>query len=119
MPHRPQGKPKKARRKRTLKEAPDWKPDRFKAFWDYYYHHVRGENKQGAIRAWDRLQPDDDLIATMGRALQRQVASEEWQRGIGVPYASTWLNNARWQDIPKAESPPTAPEDDEEGIDGI
>ena len=37
----------------------------------------------------------------MARALKRQMASEEWQRGIGIPYASTWLNNRRWEDEDK------------------
>lgn len=107
---------KKPRRKSALKAAPDWKPERFNAFWDYYSHQARGENKQGAIRAWDKLRPDDDLIRLMGKALQQQIASDDWQRGIGIPYASTWLNNARWQDAPRQ---PPQELSDEEGIDGI
>ena len=87
------------RRKREAKEQPDWKPELFSGFWAYY---PRGENKQAAIRAWDKLQPSDELIDTMAQALQRQVASEGWQAGIGIPYASTWLNNRRWEDEDKA-----------------
>ena len=34
----------------------------------------------------------------IGKALRRQKASEEWQNGIGIPYASTYLNNQRWTD---------------------
>ena len=30
------------------------------------------------------------------------MKSEEWQRGIGIPYASTWLNNRRWEDEDKS-----------------
>lgn len=37
----------------------------------------------------------------MARALKRQMASDEWQRGIGIPYASTWLNGRRWTDEDK------------------
>lgn len=110
------GKQPQKRPRRKLKAEPDWKPERFKAFWEYYSHHARGENKQGAIRAWDRLQPNDELIRVMGMALQQQVASDDWQRGIGIPYASTWLNNARWQDAPRQ---PAQEDSDEEGIDGI
>lgn len=97
--------PKGGRRRKSTKgpkAAPDWKPERFAAFWDYYRTKGRGEDKQAAIRAWDRLQPSDQLIVTMGKALQQQVSGENWQRGIGIPYASTWLNNARWEDTPKA-----------------
>ena len=80
------------------KKAPDWKPERFAAFWAAY---PRGESKQAAIRAWDKLQPDEKLLVEMARGLQRALASESWQKGIGIPYASTWLNNRRWEDEDK------------------
>ena len=84
---------------------PKWKPERFAAFWKFY---PRGENKQRAVKAWDKLKPDDALIATMGRALAKQKASPDWQRGIGIPHASTWLNGRRWEDEQRKlpQSPP-------------
>ena len=86
---------------------PQWKPERFAAFWAYY---PRGENKQRAVKAWDKLKPDDALIATMGRALAKQKASPDWQRGIGIPHASTWLNGRRWEDEQrKLPQPPQQP----------
>lgn len=91
-------------RKHAPREAPDWKPERFAAFWTYYRRipgedgRTRNENKQAAMDAWDRLAPDDELIARIGRALQRQRATPEWQRGVGIPMAATYLNGARWQD---------------------
>lgn len=78
------------------------KPERFEAFWTYYRAHARGEDRQGAVRAWDKLRPDDDLIAVMGRALRAQVQSEDWQQGFGIPYAKAWLNGRRREDEPKA-----------------
>ena len=93
-------------RKRVCKPAPDWKPERFNAFWDVY---PRGEAKQAAIRAWDALRADDALLIVMGRALQRQLQREDWQRGIGIPYASTWLNQRRWEDLDKQHQPAQAP----------
>lgn len=78
-----------------MKKQPNHKPDRFQRFWEFY---PRSESKQAAIRAWDRLRPSDALIDEMAKALKRQMQTEEWQRGIGIPYASTWLNNARWTD---------------------
>ena len=97
------------RRKREPKETADWKPERFEAFWKFYRTNVRGEDRQGAIRAWDKLKPDDTLIARIGRALEKQVASESWQAGYGKPYAGTYLNNARWQDVEGLPAP-SAPE---------
>ena len=77
------------------KKAPDWKPERFARFWDYYPLH---KSKQAAIRAWDRLKPSDELLKVIGIALRRQkaaclMAGDEWKL-----HASTYLNQARWTD---------------------
>ena len=82
-------------RKRRSKTTPTWKPERFEGFWAYY---PRGENRMGAVRAWDKLKPDDALIETIGRALQLLKASQAWQDGVGIPYAATFLNGRRWED---------------------
>ena len=96
-----ESKPK--RKRRATKSAPDYRPDTFARFWAAY---PRGEDKQGAIAAWDELKPDDATLQAMSRALVRQKASEEWQRGIGIPYAVRWLRRRRWEDEIKAPAPP-------------
>lgn len=96
-PKAPQG----GRRRRSPKREPEWKPERFAKFWDFYRENVRGEDRLAAVRAWDKLRPDDDLIAKIGRALEVQIQSPSWQEGYGRPYASTYLNNERWTDIPQ------------------
>lgn len=110
-PIAPQGGRRKGSRKD--KSIPEWKPERFEAFWAFYRENVRGEDRQGAVRSWDKLKPDDDLIAVMGRTLKLQIASEDWQRGVGIPYAKTWLNNKRWMDKLK---PPASGGASDEGI---
>lgn len=95
------GEPPK-RKRRATKSAPDYRPDTFARFWAAY---PRGEDKQGAIAAWDELKPDDATLQAMSRALVRQRASEEWQRGIGIPYAVRWLRRRRWEDEIKAPAP--------------
>nr|DAF39365.1 MAG TPA: replisome organizer protein [Caudoviricetes sp.] len=85
------------RKKRIAKSAPDWKPERFEGFWKFYPRH---EGRQNAVRAWDKLQPDDALLARIGYALTAQKQSDEWRRGIGIPHASTYLNQQRWTDQP-------------------
>lgn len=93
------------------RSAPDWKPERFEAFWKFYRRipgedgKSRNENKQAAMDAWDRLRPDDALIATIGKALLRQLATPAWKRGIGIPMASTYLNKARWTDADDLPDP--------------
>lgn len=88
---------KKQRKQSEPKKAPDWKPNRFEDFWKAY---PCGQSKQAAIRAWDKLKPDETLLKIMARGLQRAMNSRKWQDGIGIPYASTWLNQRRWEDEP-------------------
>ena len=85
-------------RRSDWKETADHKPERFEKFWKFY---PRGEKRQAAIRAWDRLKPSDDMIDTMAKALMQQKKSEDWMNGIGIPHASTWINQRRWTDEPK------------------
>jgi hypothetical protein len=96
---------KKNSRKNEPKATADWESERFDGFWRCYPIH---KAKQDAIRAWDKLRPRPELIDTMAKALKVQMATEEWQRGIGVPYASTWINQRRWEDEVNAPVSKTA-----------
>lgn len=87
----------RVRKRKEPRAAPDWQPERFAGFWTFYPPKGR-KAKQAAIDAWDKLRPSDKLIATIGLALKMQKASDEWMRGIGIPYASTYLNQRRWED---------------------
>lgn len=100
--------PPKPPRGRAAKKAPDHLPDEFDRLWKAY---PRGEDKQGAIAEWDKLKPDDATIFAMKLALISQKRSEEWQRGIGIPYFVRWLRHRRWEDeklrnAPKTGGPP-------------
>ena len=53
----------------------------------------------GAVRAWDKLKPDDALIDTIGRALQVLKASPAWRDGVGIPYASKLLREGFMKDF--------------------
>ena len=102
-------KPKKKGRRADYKERPDFEPDIFDDFWKAY---PRGENKQAAIRAWDKLKPDAELRHAMALGLKRQLKSPDWQQGFGIPHASTWINGRRWEDdLNKAAS--AVPEQEE------
>lgn len=98
------------KRRNEPRDAPDWKPERWTGFWAYYPAERR-KDKQKAIRAWDRLKPDDALISTIARALKRLKASEDWQQGVGIPYPATFLNNRRWEDA-ETLTPTAASESD-------
>lgn len=102
-PKAPQGGQRPKKRKTEPKATADWKPERFEGFWKFY---PRGEGRQAAIRAWDKLQPDDKLIDHIAVCLKRQMMSEEWRQGIGIPHASTYLNQQRWTDEERQPVPP-------------
>lgn len=103
VPHEGDGESPKRTRRRSSKSVPDYEPELFERFWAAY---PRGEDRQGAVAEWDSLRPDHETMLAMSRALVRQKASEEWQRGIGIPYAVRWLRRRRWEDEIKAPAPP-------------
>lgn len=97
--------PPKGGRRRSVehRDAPDWKPEAFERLWKWY---PTGEtprpaprgNKQRAIRAWDKLHPDEELLRTIDEALAKQSQGDAWQRGVGVPHLSTYLNSYGWEE---------------------
>ena len=98
----PGGKRGKGRRK---KAACEWEPEIFERFWNAY---PRGEDKAAARYEWDEIHADRELMMTMSAALYRQKETEEWRRGIGIPYACRWLRDRRWEDEIKHFEEPEA-----------
>ena len=107
--------PKAPQGAEASKSTPKWKPERFEAFWRYYpaipdgNGHGRRPAKDRAARAWDRLRPDDQTLARMGLALRRQKESRQWREGVGIPYASTWLNRRAWEEELEDLEPSSGP----------
>lgn len=108
-PYSPPEGGKRERAKKEPKRAPEWMPDRFEKFWAAY---PNGKAKQKAIGAWDKLRADEETLNAMAAGLKHQLASEMWQRGIGIPYAATWLNQRRWEDEER-DCPRYAPAEEE------
>lgn len=69
----------------------------FVRFWAIYPNR---KAKAAAVKAWQRLNPSDDLSAEIFAALDWQARQVDWTRDGGrfVPHASTWLNGRRWED---------------------
>lgn len=81
---------------------------RFTRFWEQYPKKVA---KVDARKAFNRLNPDDELLGVMLSALERHKASDGWTKDGGrfIPYPSTWINQRRWEDeIDTAEKSPPA-----------
>lgn len=83
-----------SKKSRRTVSTPTWKPERFEKFWKAY---PNGAGRKAAVRAWDKLKPDDALLVVMARTLEKDMRSEQWGRGI-IPRASTWLNSEPWND---------------------
>jgi len=72
----------------------------FDLFWEHYPHKV---SKGQAVKAWDKISPDDDLEKKILLALsaQKKYRSEAKSTGEFVPpwkYPATWLNGQCWLD---------------------
>lgn len=98
-------KPPKGQRVKREKSACEYMPEMFERFWALY---PRGEDKAKARYEWDVLRPDHELMRKMSAALKRQMMTDEWRRGVGVPYACRWLSNRRWE---AADKLPPLPND--------
>ena len=71
-------------------------------FCRWYNVYPNKKARGAAERAWGKLAPDPDLVATLIAAVEVQAQSREWTRdgGAYIPHPATWLNNRRWEDEP-------------------
>lgn len=88
-------KENKKKDQKTKGASAEWEPEMFERFWSVY---PCKKDKASARREWDKLKPTRELMQDMSAALTRDKSSDEWQRGIGIPYACRWLSHRRWED---------------------
>ena len=83
--------------KRVSKETQNAHAEEFAAFWSAYPRHT---DKQAALRAFEKLKPDETMMQTMLAAIERQKQSAQWTKDGGqfIPHPATWLNGRRWED---------------------
>ena len=101
--------PKPPKGRRAYKEHSDYEPEIFDRFWTSY---PIGRDKQGAIREWDRLKPNRQLMQTMAAALVEQkktLSAEDPHDRYPFPYAIRWIRDRRWEDDLTKDTP-RAPE---------
>lgn len=78
--------------------------DLFNQFWAAYPKHIA---KQSAVKAFEKLKPDEKLLEAMLKAIARQKECKQWEKdgGAFIPYPATWLNQRRWEDeLPQVET---------------
>lgn len=61
------------------------------------------KSKEDARKAWLKLNPNDELIATMLKAIKNQAKEKEALNSVNAfcspwPNPATWLNGRRWED---------------------
>lgn len=69
----------------------------FDLFWSAY---PKRRSKGQAKKTWEKLNPDEQLVAKMVATIERAKKSVEWQKENGqfIPYPSSWLNAQGWED---------------------
>ena len=69
----------------------------FITFWDKY---PRKEGKQNALKAFEKINPNEELLGIMLNAIEKQKQSAQWNENGGqyIPHPATWLNGHRWED---------------------
>jgi len=69
----------------------------FDIFWGEF---PRKQSKSTARSAWKRLRPSKPTLSLIMKGLQEWKLSSQWAKDKGqvIPYASTWLNQRRWED---------------------
>lgn len=71
--------------------------DAFEAFWSAYPNKVK---KPNALKVWEKLKPEAELVARIMQGLARWKDSDQWTRDGGrfIPHPATWLNARQWED---------------------
>jgi len=67
----------------------------FEQFWAKYPRHI---GKMAARKRWERLNPSPETVERILAALEWQIQDPNWCEERYIPHASTYLNQARWED---------------------
>ena len=72
-------------------------PPGFEKFWETY---PKKKAKPDAMKAFRRVNPNEQQLAAMIAAIEKQKQTHDWQKDNGqfIPYPATWLNQHRWED---------------------
>jgi uncharacterized protein YdaU (DUF1376 family) len=75
----------------------------FDSFWQLYPRKV---SKADALKSWNKINPDKQLLGMISAGLTKYLASEAWacEAGKFIKHPATWLNHGCWNDDPKPAS---------------
>ena len=71
--------------------------DYFSQFWDFY---PRKAGKEAARKAWEKLQPNEELMTLIANNIKERIDKGEWRKDNKsyILHASSFLNQKRWED---------------------
>lgn len=81
-----------SKKKRSSKKVSNEKFERF------YQAYPKKVSKDYALKCFEKINPDDELLETMLKAIERQKMTRQWQDKQYIPNPSTWLNQGKWND---------------------
>lgn len=94
-----QSKSKSKSKKKSKEKEKEKEPeqDLFDRFWAVYPRKV---GKKDAVKAWNKLKPDETLTIQIIEGVERWKLSTQWTKDGGqyIPYPATFLNGERWKD---------------------
>ncbi len=69
----------------------------FEIFWKVY---PKRKSKGKAEKAFEKVNPDEQLLQIMLSAIEQAKKSDDWQKASGqyIPYPATWLSAKGWED---------------------
>ncbi len=72
----------------------------FENVWNLY---PRKADKLKAFKAWNKINPSEELTNKILNAIIHTKATEQWQKEGGrfIPHLANWLSNRRWEDEPE------------------
>jgi phage replication O-like protein O len=83
------------------------KADEMKARFERFYEaYPRKKSRMDAVRAFTKLNPDEDLLERILASLEHVKASGEWSDPKYIPYPASWLNGGGWLDEVQAAYSP-------------
>jgi len=70
------------------------------AFGQFWQAYPKRKNKGQALKAWAKIHPDEQLVATMIAKIRQATTSDDWTKENGryIPHPATWLNAIGWED---------------------
>ena len=88
---------KESIQKKTPKEtiASPAMRERFERF---YLHYPKKKSRAVAEKAFCKIAPDENLLASMLQGIERAMTSTQWANPQMIPYPASWLNAQGWLD---------------------